>query len=220
MLRLYLIRHGESVANRSRVYAGTMDVPLAPEGRRQAERLGLRFQNIPLDAIVASDLQRAADTARAIAAAQRKPLRTPTEVAGDSDVVGDLEVIVDPRLREACFGRWEGRSFQDIMDEDAERFWQWWEGDGDAAPPGGESWNALCQRVWAVFDEWRSKIPEGAAAFVAHTGPIRALVSRVLHIDRRHAFRLQIDNASVSVLHVYPDDVIVGGLNDTSHLRL
>lgn len=202
MLRLYLIRHGESVANRSRVYAGATDVPLTGEGRRQADLLGVRFQEIPLDAVVASDLQRAADTARAVAAAQENP----------------VEVTFDSRLREAHFGQWEGRSFQDIGGEDPDSFWRWWDGGDDAAPPGGESWNELCQRVWAVFDAWREKMPEGAVACVAHTGPIRAFMSRALHLDKRRARRLQIDNASVSVLDVYSDEIIVGCLNDTSHL--
>ena len=59
---LYLIRHGESIANKERFYAGQTDVPLTELGREQAKELVPFLSHISFDCVFSSDLSRAMDT--------------------------------------------------------------------------------------------------------------------------------------------------------------
>lgn len=200
MVRAYLIRHGESTANRDGVYAGDTDVPLTETGRRQALALARRFASVPLDVIVTSPLQRAVHTAEAIAAGR------------------GLEVVVDPRWRELDLGLWEGRTYEAVAREDPAAFARWLEGGSEAAAPGGESWAAMLERVGTAWEHWRRQIGTGAIAFVTHTGPIRAMVAHALAIDRLRARRLKVDPASITALDWGREGPRIVTLNDTAHV--
>ncbi|HET9721961.1 MAG TPA: histidine phosphatase family protein [Candidatus Saccharimonadales bacterium] len=67
MKKLYFIRHGESEANKNKVFAGRWDIPLTEEGIRQAHRAGKSARELEIDCIVSSPLQRAKHTAEIIA---------------------------------------------------------------------------------------------------------------------------------------------------------
>ena len=68
MKKLYFARHGESQANRDKLFAGTWDTPLTKRGREQAESEGEQARKLDIDLIVCSTLSRAAETAEIIAA--------------------------------------------------------------------------------------------------------------------------------------------------------
>ena len=67
MLRLYFVRHGETVWNTERRYQGMTDIELSEEGIKQAQCVAERFKNIKIDKIYASPLKRAMETAKKIA---------------------------------------------------------------------------------------------------------------------------------------------------------
>lgn len=73
-MRLYLIRHGETAFNRSRVMQGHDEIPLNDTGIEQAARLGRRFEDVRLDHIYASDLRRATMTAAILGAFTGAPI--------------------------------------------------------------------------------------------------------------------------------------------------
>lgn len=62
MITVYLARHGQTEENLKRIFQGHLPGHLTTEGRQQAVELGLRMRNIPLDAVLSSDLQRVKDT--------------------------------------------------------------------------------------------------------------------------------------------------------------
>ena len=95
--RLFLIRHGETLANREFRYIGTRDDALSSVGEKQATQLAEALANLPLDAVYSSPLQRAYQSARGIAIAH------------------GLEVEVTDRLRECSFGVWEGLSRAEVL---------------------------------------------------------------------------------------------------------
>ena len=99
MTEIIIIRHGETEWNKTGRFQGHSDVPLSEEGRAQAEALGKNLVVDHVDAIYASDLTRAMETAAPLA-----------ERFG-------LPVIPDPQLRELNFGAWEGRNFNDVNAE-------------------------------------------------------------------------------------------------------
>jgi uncharacterized phosphatase len=67
MKKLYFIRHGLSEMNKSGHFAGTIDTPLAAEGRAQAKAAGEKAKNLSIDLIISSPLGRALETAKIIA---------------------------------------------------------------------------------------------------------------------------------------------------------
>ena len=90
MTTVLLIRHGQSVTNVTQVFTGHYDVPLSPLGQEQARCTAAYLQkNFRIDAIYASDLMRAMQTAQPTAAAFGQPIRP------------------EPEQRENCAGRWE-----------------------------------------------------------------------------------------------------------------
>ncbi|HEY0512890.1 MAG TPA: alpha-ribazole phosphatase [Thermoanaerobaculia bacterium] len=181
MTRIYLVRHGRAEGQEGRA-VGHHDLPLSASGAAAARRLGATWQGPPPDALHASDLRRAAATARLLAAAWGLP------------------VTLDPRLREIGFGDWEGRAWQEIHERDGERFAAWSQEWWTARIPAGESYPELAARA----HEWLAEILEVHAGrtvvAVAHGGSIRALLAHALGLPRETVFRLRLDPAGVTGL--------------------
>ncbi len=120
MTDLLLIRHGETAWNRVRRMQGHIDIPLNDEGQRQARSLARALQGEPPAAIYASDLQRARDTAQAVADLHQMP------------------VHIDRALRERCYGAFEGLMYDEISHHYPEAFALWQARDPHARFPAGE----------------------------------------------------------------------------------
>ncbi|KAK4102468.1 phosphoglycerate mutase-like protein [Parathielavia hyrcaniae] len=130
-MRLFLVRHGETVDNVSGIYAGSRDSPLTAHGVLQAHRLAAhlaaRSATIgPVTHVFSSDLKRAVETAQAVVDAQPQPTVTVTgkTVTGEDVVDGDaapLKVVKLRELRERDFGSAEGKKFSPgVVGADAE----------------------------------------------------------------------------------------------------
>lgn len=85
---IYLVRHGESASNATRV-AGEKETPLTERGREQAQLLAERFENIPIEVVLSSDYIRAHDTARIITEDCNVPLEV-ISMAGEREVPDEL----------------------------------------------------------------------------------------------------------------------------------
>ena len=96
MLRLYMMRHGETVWNTERRYQGMTDIELSQTGIKQAECAEKRFENIEIDKIYCSPLKRAMATAKPIAEAKK------------------LDIIPEENFREIHFGEWEGMTVPEL----------------------------------------------------------------------------------------------------------
>ncbi len=160
MTELALIRHGTTAWNASRRFQGRSDIPLSDEGRAQARLLAERLRGERFDAIYSSDLSRALETARIVA-----------EPHG-------LAVRGDARLREFDFGAWEGLTWDEIVatrphlrdakHTAATRY----------APEGGETFEAVRQRVASFLAEIAGEgSPGRRLAVVAHAGPLHAALA-------------------------------------------
>ncbi len=155
---ILLARHGETNDNREPIRVqGFRDTPLNDTGRRQAATLAERVADMGIVSIWASDLSRATETAEIVAAR-----------------VG-LEVRLDPRLREAHRGRWEGYRFVDIARSDPAGYAAWLRAGDDFRFPGGESLREQQVRVAATVEDARStgQLP---ALLVCHGGSIRVML--------------------------------------------
>ena len=155
--RLYFVRHGESEANRSTLFAGSLDMPLTEKGRAQAKVTAAFLQDIPFAAVYASDLMRAYDTGAVVA-----------QLHG-------LDAIPVQQLREIFAGHWEGRTYCDLEREFADSYDVWKNTIGLAACPGGESVAQLQERVRACVEKIVLSHPGETVCIATHATPIRAV---------------------------------------------
>ena len=168
MTIILLARHGESDWNVSRRWQGHADRPLTDKGREQARALARRLAHVDLDAVVSSDLRRAADTAAEVARAQ------------------SLEAVELPSLREVDVGSWSGLTRDEAEQRFPAGFARWQKGF-----PGwddGESYEEMTDRVLdAVLGISRAH-EGGRTLVVSHGGPIRAIHAAALGLDV-HTYR-------------------------------
>ena len=171
MTTILLARHGESDWNEEQRWQGHADRPLTELGRAQARALAERLAEVPLAAIYASDLARAHDTARAVAA--RKGMR----------------VIARADLREVDVGSWSGRTRDEVEAQDPDGLHRWLE--GAKGWEGGEAYEEMAARVVAAVREIGAAHRGERVLVVSHGGPLRAVHARALgmelHAHRRHA---------------------------------
>jgi broad specificity phosphatase PhoE len=158
-----IVRHGETDWNSARRWQGHADPPLNARGREQARELRDRLAAVPLDAVYASDLQRAIDTAAAVA-----------EPRG-------LHVVADHELREIDVGEWSGLTTAEIEERYPAGFARHLAG-GDGWEDG-EPHAAMSARVTAAVERIAAGHPGGQVLCVLHGGTIRALLARAEGID-------------------------------------
>ena len=190
---ILLVRHGETAANRARLALGRADPPLTDHGRTQAAALAGHLAGSGAVRVVSSPLRRAQETATAIAAAL------------------GVEVQSDDRLVEMDYGDWDERSFSEFPAEDLAR----WRRDPSFAPPGGESLQAVGERVASFCAELIDGDPVIA---VSHVSPIKAAAIWALGADPLLAWRMFLDLASVTRIGAPNGMPCLLGFNDTAHL--
>jgi broad specificity phosphatase PhoE len=176
---LYLARHGQTNDNLEPIRVqGFTDTPLNDTGRRQAAELADRVAPLGLVSLWTSDLGRARETA---------------EIVGRS--LG-LDARLEPRLREADRGEWEGHLFIDIEREQPDAYAAWRRAGDGFRFPGGESLGDQLERVVAALADIRSS-GELPALVICHGGSIRvALCARDPRgLDAFHDF--EVPNVSV-----------------------
>ena len=157
MTRFIMIRHGFSVANNEKRFAGHLDFPLTEIGRTQAERCAEALKNEHIDAIYASDLSRAFETAIPIAKAH------------------SLTVIPHKGLREIYAGEWEGKTFDELERCYPESFDVWKTDLGNAHPDGGESVAELFSRILSTLSSLAESNQGKTLCIATHATPIRSV---------------------------------------------
>jgi probable phosphomutase (TIGR03848 family) len=185
MTRFLLVRHaahdwlGKGMAGRM------PDVSLNPWGREQAQALATRLDGVPIDAIYSSPQPRTLQTAAAVAARR------------------GLHVAVDAGFDEVDFGRWTGRTFEQLR---TEPLWGSWVHRRSAAtPPGGEPFAGVQLRARDTLERLARRHPEQAVVAVSHGDVIKALLAHFLGISLDHLERFDIDPASVSLVDLGAD---------------
>lgn len=198
MRRLTLIRHGLTAWNAEGRFQGQTDVPLSDAGRAQARALADYVAAVQgVDAVVASPLVRAVETARI--------------------AFPDRSIATDARLREIHFGVFEGRT---LAENEADAAWPTWIADPyGSATPGGESYRALRERAVAWLDEARTAFHDAHVVAVTHSGTIQMLLADILGVERpRWRKRVYLRHTSVTHVLFRGHDAVVERVNDTRHL--
>lgn len=198
--QLLLIRHGETQWNLDHRVQGHLDVELTARGLDQARRLAAWLESETIGAIYSSDLLRARATAEILAG-------------------GKLPVRLDPRLREAGFGLFEGLTAAEIEARHPEEFRRWRYGAVSNRPPGGETLEDLEERCMAALRAHVPQHPGETVAVVCHGGPVRVMVCRLLGLSLEVYPRLRVENTALTRILFTPRGPILSGFNDVSHLK-
>ena len=180
--RIILVRHGETDWNKEkRIQGGLTNTPLNDLGRKQAEKLALRFKQDDIRAVYSSPLDRSLDTARAIARYHR------------------LEVSIEPALREIEAGELEGVATSDMGKRLSELLTQ----HGVATRlPGGESLAEVQRRSWDAVRRLSRKHPDGVIVLVSHFFVILAVICSVLGLPLSQLGRFRMGNGSISIINL------------------
>lgn len=160
-----LWRHGRTPFNAENRFQGQLDVPLDEVGHRQAAAAALDLAALAPKALVASDLRRAVDTARAL-----------TALTG-------LEPVLDPALREVDAGGWQGLQHEEITAGWADDFAAWRRGE-DVRLGGGEKRSEMALRAADAVQRHAGAVAEGGTLVVAsHGAALKGVVLRLLGLD-------------------------------------
>ena len=201
MTKVIFIRHGQTEWNVTGRYQGQSDVQLTAEGRRQAEQLAADFPVDTVDAVYASDLQRAMDTAETIA-----------QKFG-------LSVQAEPAFREVSFGKWEGLTYQQIVAEWEEGMTNFFQHPDILEIPGGETFPAVQKRATDKLHELVKKHDGQTIVVVAHGAVLRTMLTAALHMPLQYLWSIRQFNTAVNIVR-YDEgaNATVELLNSTAHL--
>jgi probable phosphoglycerate mutase len=201
MTRFLMIRHGYSVANLEKRFAGHSDFPLTDIGKKQAERCAEALKQVHIDAIYASDLSRAFETAIPVAEAH------------------SLTVIPHKGLREIYAGVWEGREFSELDEKYPESYGIWKTDLGHAHPDGGESVAQLYSRILATLGDIAEDNEGKTICIATHATPIRSVCTAAMGLGAEDMSRIGwTANASISLFEYENGRFTAVYTSNTDHL--
>lgn len=200
---LLLARHGVTEHTLDKRFSGrNTTLPLAPQGIAQAEALAAEIMaRGGADALVASPVVRARQTAEIVA------------------TMLDLPIVEDAGFAEGDFGEWDGLTFAEVRSRWPEQMAAWL-GAPDIAPPGGESFAQVCDRVVAAGDRVLAAYPGQRIVVISHVTPIKALVGHALHAPVTSLFRMHMAPCSLTTVQWWADgNSSMAGFGESGHLR-
>jgi ribonuclease HI/probable phosphoglycerate mutase len=200
--RMLLLRHGQTELSVQRRYSGRGNPALTDLGRRQAEAAAEYIaRRGGIAAVITSPLQRAYDTAAAVAKAL------------------NLDVVVDDDLIETDFGAWEGLTFAEAAERNPELHPHWLR-DTTVSPPDGESFASVQTRVARAVDRIATEYGGKTVLVVSHVTPIKTVLQLALDAGPNILYRLHLDLASLSIAEFYADGkASVRLVNQTAYLN-
>jgi broad specificity phosphatase PhoE len=180
-LKLYLLRHGETIYSQTGGYCGELDPELTSEGTQMAKAFADTYRTIPWTAIYVSPMQRTIATA--------KPL---------CEAVG-LDMQLRDGLKEIRYGQWEGQTVEFVKQNYLDDYLHWLAEPAWNPPTGGETAVEIASRASLVIAEIQEKHPEGNVLVVSHKATLRIIICTLLGVDLgRYRDRIDMLAASVS----------------------
>lgn len=202
---IILIRHGETAWNAERRLQGHLDIALNAEGMRQAAALGAALAGEQIDAVISSDLQRAHQTAVAVAATRGVP------------------VGIDPMLRERCYGGFEGLLYAEIEQRFPAEFAAWQARDIDSVMPAGarvaESFRQFFDRCASAIVSHAARHPGRTVALVAHGGVLECAYRAALGLSLESPRNFPVMNASINRFRVTDGKLALVSWGEVAHLQ-
>ena len=182
-MQIVLVRHGATDWNLQGRCQGATDRELSVVGIRQAEQIATLLRDEDIEAVYASDLRRARQTAELISQPHNLP------------------VMIEENIRELNHGALEGLTFNEIKENYAEFLTRWRSVPAEIQVPGGERLADVAERAWQGVARIAERHATGRSiVVVSHNFPILGIVCRVTgtHLNNYRTFHL--DPCSVTRL--------------------
>jgi broad specificity phosphatase PhoE len=200
-LKIYFLRHGETVYSKSGGFCGDLDPELTAEGSMMAEQFGATYAKLPWDAVYVSPMKRTIATATPLC-----------------DAVG-IEMQLRDGLKEIKYGKWEGETVEYVREKYAEDYMNWLTEPAWNAPTEGETSVQISSRASLVIAEIQEKYKHGNVLVVSHKATIRIILCGLLGIDLgSYRNRIAALAASVSIVKFDVRGPMLEVLGDRSHL--
>lgn len=180
-MNIYFLRHGQTEENSKRTYYGSLDVQLNENGIAQAEKAGEIFKNIEFNKVFISEKVRTFQTAQ-IALKDR-----------------DVQLIKDKRINEIDFGKFEGKTYDELCKLYPEKVKLWQENWEEFCPNEGESYKIFYKRVKEFMEDIK-ELQEENILIVTHGGVIRAVYSYILDENMSFYWKFASRNGDISII--------------------
>ncbi len=198
--KFVLIRHGQTEWNRVERFRGRADIPLNDTGKAQAQKVAAWLAADKVDALYASPLSRAMDTAEPIAASHQ------------------LQVQKNDGLMDIDIGALEGLTLEEAEQSFPEVIDKWMNAPGHCKFPKGESVKAVAGRLEKLLDELSSQHPDQTVALVSHRVMCHIMLCLVLELDLDSMWTFRQDNACIDRFEKNERGYVLTLLNETAHL--
>ncbi|WP_293127406.1 histidine phosphatase family protein [Microcoleus sp. bin38.metabat.b11b12b14.051] len=200
-LKIYFLRHGETVYSKTGGFCGDLDPELTPEGSMMAEQFAATYAKLPWSAVYLSPMKRTIATA--------KPL---------CDALG-IEMQFRDGLKEIKYGKWEGETVEFVREKYAQEYINWLTEPAWNAPNEGETSVQIASRSSLVIAEIQEKYKDGNVLVVSHKATIRIMLCSLLGIDLgSYRNRIAALAASISIVKFDVRGPMLEVLGDRSHL--
>ena len=187
---IYLLRHGDTGLKNQ--YIGSSNVPLSPRGVEEVKKSCGFLSTIDFDAVLCSPMKRCTETA--------------------SHLTTSPSIQILGFLREIDFGRWEKKTFQEIIQNDQDEVDCWVQEPETFCFPEGESLIDFQKRI-VTATNFLYEINGGRILVVCHGGIIRHLLCSLLRIPKEQYLLFEIQSGCYSTVRLHPEGGVLTGLN-------
>ncbi|MFW5928685.1 MAG: histidine phosphatase family protein [Thermoplasmatota archaeon] len=203
MLKIYITRHGQTQWNLEERLQGWRDAPLTDIGKKQAEALGKRLQEIDIDKVYCSPLGRTLETAK---------------IALDGK--NDIDIVLDERLKEINMGEWEGMKAEIVEEKYPEYYDMFWNSPDKYEPKTGESYHETQERVIEALDDIIENNSDETILIITHGCAGKIMLA---HFEGRPLSELwnppPLKETNLSLIEIDGEESSILMYGDTSHLE-
>ena len=200
MIRIILVRHGETKWNKEGRFQGQKDIPLSACGMKQACFLADALRPVPIDICLSSPLSRAFTTCRLCAEPHSLPVSS------------------DARLTEINHGAWEGMSSDEILASDGERLRLWHSHPDQVTMPSGESLEDVSERAVSFLKDLPARYSGKTILVTAHDAVNQVILCHMLGIRLDHFWQIKQDNTCINIAEYTELSWRIVLLNSTAHM--
>jgi broad specificity phosphatase PhoE len=201
MVKIILIRHGETDWNKEQVFRGRIDVPLNQTGLAQAHAVRETLAEIAIDALYASPLARAFETARVLAEDR------------------NLDITAEEGLSDVDFGLWQGVAKEQVEKNYPDLYSTWLTDPQLVTFPRGETLLKVQKRSMAALERAMDSNRGKTIAVVSHRVVNKVILCAVLGLDLSRFWHVKQDTCAINRFEQRDGGYYLTLLNDTCHLR-
>ncbi|MEW6621259.1 MAG: histidine phosphatase family protein [bacterium] len=201
MTKIILVRHGQTVWNKEEIFRGRIDIDLDETGRSQAKLLAKALGEFQIQTVYCSPLKRAVNTAIPIAKYHH------------------LEVTIDEHFIDMSYGRWEGKSLEEVKESFPALYQKWQKDPHLLKIPEGESLNEVRRRVVTRLNQLLNQHPNETIAIVSHRVINKILICALLGLDNAAFWQVKQDTACFSIFDYIDNNFVLTQHNESCHLK-